>query len=129
MALELLYPISPVDASNGPGFVPAAVPGNPLGRMAKLPGQWHGKGFNQIWRPPPAAPPADGETDHTAFAQGGAAGANTCAARISAIFWIERVAATRDEPAFWQLQYPQTVPLNFNGLSGLPVSVATLRKQ
>jgi hypothetical protein len=47
---------------------------------------------------------------------------------MTAIFWIEHVAAGAHGPAFLQLQYSQTVLLNFNGLSWPHVSVATLRK-
>jgi hypothetical protein len=78
--------------------------------------------------PPPAAPDAGGGTDNIAFLQGGPAGPNADAAQMTAIFWIEHVAATHHEPAFLQLQYTQTVLLNFNGLSWPHVSVATLRK-
>jgi hypothetical protein len=38
------------------------------------------------------------------------------------------VTPTDGKPAFLQLQYTQTVLLNFNGLSWPHVSVATLRK-
>jgi hypothetical protein len=79
--------------------------------------------------PPPAAPDTGGGTDNIAFLQGGAGGPNANAAKMSAIFWIEHVAAGPHGPAFLQLQYTQTVLLNFNGLSWPHVSVATLRKQ
>jgi hypothetical protein len=78
--------------------------------------------------PPPAAPDVGGGTDNIAFLQGGGAGPNADAAQMTAIFWIEHVGATKNEPAFLQLQYTQTVLLNFNGLSWPHVSVATLRK-
>jgi hypothetical protein len=78
--------------------------------------------------PPPAAPNLGGGTDNIAFLQGGPAGPNAQAAQMTAIFWIEHVAASGHEPAFLQLQYTQTVLLNFNGLSWPHVSVATLRK-
>lgn len=78
--------------------------------------------------PPPAAPNVGGGTDNIAFLQGGPAGPNANAAQMTAIFWIEHVAAGHHGPAFLQLQYTQTVLLNFNGLSWPHVSVATLRK-
>jgi hypothetical protein len=78
--------------------------------------------------PPPAAPDVGGGTDNIAFLQGGAAGPNARAAQMTATFWIEHVAPKGHEPGFLQLQYTQTVLLNFNGLSWPHVSVATLRK-
>ena len=78
--------------------------------------------------PPPAAPNVGGGTNNTAFLQGGPAGPNADA-QMTAIFWIEQVAAGPYGPAFLQLQYTQTVLLNFNRLSWPHVSVATLRKQ
>ena len=57
-------------------------------------------------------------------------GPNADVAQVSAIFWIEKVqyAAPREEHCLLQLQYTQTVLLNFAGLSWPHVSVATLRK-
>lgn len=78
--------------------------------------------------PPPTAPNVGGGTDNIAFLQGGPAGPNADAAQMTAIFWIEHVAASGHHPDFLQLQYTQTVMLNFNGLSWPHVSVATLRK-
>lgn len=52
---------------------------------------------------------------------------NANAASASAIFWIERVKPEVG-PHFMQLQYTQTVLLNFRGLSWPHVSVATLTK-
>ena len=78
--------------------------------------------------PAMAAPSTGGGTDNIAFLQGGPGGANANAAKMTAIFWIEHVAAGAHGPAFLQLQYTQTVLLNFNGLSWPHVSVATLRK-
>lgn len=79
--------------------------------------------------PPPVAPSTGGGTDNIAFLQGGVAGPNAAAAQMRAVFWIEHVAAGDYGPAFLQLQYTQTVLLNFNGLSWPHVSVATLRKR
>ena len=51
---------------------------------------------------------------------------NANAASVSFTLWLETV---QGQPAESQLQYTQTVLLNFNGLSWPHVSVATLRKQ
>ncbi len=53
-------------------------------------------------------------------------GPNASVAQFSAIFWIEKVEFGTG--SFLQLQYTQTVLLNFLGLSWPHVSVATLRK-
>jgi len=76
----------------------------------------------------PLNPPATGGgTSNIAFLQGTAGGPNALAAEMDAIFWIETIkepnGAIRQ-----QLQYSQTVLLNFNGLSWPHVSVATLEK-
>jgi hypothetical protein len=76
----------------------------------------------------PTAPLVGGGTDNTAFLQGGAGGPNAQGAQVTAIFWIETVEPPNQRP-FLQLQYTQTVLLNFNGLSWPHVSVATLRQQ
>jgi hypothetical protein len=52
---------------------------------------------------------------------------NANPASVSAVFWIETVKPTSG-PTFMQLQYTQTVLLNFLGLSWPHVSVATLKK-
>jgi hypothetical protein len=70
------------------------------------------------------APVAGGGEAETAFLQGGPAGPNASAASVVATFWLETVQGT---PDFQQLQYSQTVLLNFNGLSWPHVTVATLR--
>jgi hypothetical protein len=76
------------------------------------------------------SPISGGGTDGTAFLQGSViAGPNASPVAMNAIFWIESVAAEGTDPAFLQLQYTQTVLLNFNGLSWPHVSVATLRKR
>ncbi|MBV9250580.1 MAG: hypothetical protein JO227_15190 [Acetobacteraceae bacterium] len=75
----------------------------------------------------PASPLVGGGTDNIAFLQGTNDGPNANAAQMSAIFWIETVEVP-GRPPFLQLQYTQTVLLNFNGLSWPHVSVATLRK-
>jgi hypothetical protein len=53
-------------------------------------------------------------------------GPNASVGQFSAIFWIEKVGYGDTE--FLQLQYTQTVLLNFLGLSWPHVSVATLKK-
>jgi hypothetical protein len=72
-------------------------------------------------------PDTGGGTDNIAFLAGTAAGPNAFAVEIDATFWIETVK----EPSghiVHQLQYSQTVLLNFNYLSWPHVSVATLRR-
>ncbi|HYE78632.1 MAG TPA: heme-binding protein, partial [bacterium] len=76
-------------------------------------------------------PVLGGGTANTAFLEGTPpppANANAQAAEMSAIFWIETVQGQGDEPDFLQLQYTQTVLLDFAGLSWPHVSVATLRQ-
>jgi len=75
----------------------------------------------------PAAPLVGGGTDNIAFLHGENAKPNADAALMTAIFWIETVEEP-DNHTYLQLQYTQTVLLNFNGLSWPHVSVATLRK-
>ncbi len=53
-------------------------------------------------------------------------GPNASVGQFNAIFWIETVQY--GDRHFLQLQYTQTVLLNFAGLSWPHVSVATLRK-
>jgi hypothetical protein len=64
----------------------------------------------------------------TAFLQGSPnEGPNAQAALVRATFWIETVHGPVDGgPDFHQLQYSQTVLLNFNGLSWPHITVATL---
>lgn len=69
-------------------------------------------------------PVEGGGTTNTAFLVGGASGPNANAALVTSTFWLETVQGS---PNFQQLQYSQTVLLNFNGLSWPHVSVATLR--
>jgi hypothetical protein len=54
---------------------------------------------------------------------------NANAAAMTATFWIEKVKRPSGHGHFLQLQYSQTVLLNFLGLSWPHVSVATLVKQ
>jgi hypothetical protein len=70
-------------------------------------------------------PIVGGGTANTAFLTGGPAGPNAVAATVESTFWIETV---KGKPDFQQLQYTQTVLLNFNGLSWPHLTVATLRK-
>ncbi len=69
-------------------------------------------------------PVEGGGTDNTAFLVGGASGPNANAVEVSATFWLETVQGS---PNVQQLQYSQTVLLNFNGLSWPHVTVATLK--
>jgi hypothetical protein len=71
-------------------------------------------------------PSAGGGVANIAFLAGNAA-PNAVAAEIDATFWIETVKSPSGE-TFQQLQYSQTVLLNFNGLSWPHVSVATLKR-
>lgn len=70
-------------------------------------------------------PVTGGGTENTAFLGGGSDGPNANAVSVSATFWLEIVTAPE---SFQQLQYSQTVLLNFNGLSWPHVTVATLRQ-
>ncbi len=54
--------------------------------------------------------------------------ANAYASQLDAIFWIETVKQP-DGTTFLQLQYTQTVILNFLGINWPHMSVATLVKQ
>ena len=70
-------------------------------------------------------PVPGGGTANTAFLKGGPQGPNAVTASVSATFWLETV---QGQPAENQLQYSQTVLLNFNGLSWPHITVGTLRK-
>ena len=77
----------------------------------------------------PTAPVLGGGVANTAFLQGSpAAGPNAQTALVSATFWIETVQDRAGGPDVHQLQYTQTVLLNFNGLSWPHITVATLRR-
>ena len=75
-------------------------------------------------------PVPGGGTANTAFLEGNPhpGNENADATQVEAIFWIEEIAADGDTPAFTQLQYTQTVMLDFAGLHWPHVTVATLRK-
>ncbi|MFL5381844.1 MAG: heme-binding protein [Longimicrobiaceae bacterium] len=75
------------------------------------------------------SPPIEGGgTANTVFLQGTSTSApNASAVQVSAIFWIETVQGGPGQPDYLQLQYTQTVLLDFNGLSWPHVSVATLK--
>jgi hypothetical protein len=76
-----------------------------------------------------STPNAGGGTDNIAFLTGAAPSnqPNADAATVSATFWIEKVKGAGGRPDFLQLQYTQTVLLNFKGLSWPHVTVGTLR--
>ncbi len=71
------------------------------------------------------APVPGGGTANTAFLKGGAQGPNAVAVSVNATFWLETL---QGQTAPTQLQYAQTVLLNFNGLSWPHITVGTLRK-
>jgi hypothetical protein len=78
----------------------------------------------------PILPVVGGGTSNTAFLQGTPAqGPNAVSALVSSIFWIETVKGLPGKPNFHQLQYTQTVLLNFNGLSWPHVTVGSLIRQ
>ena len=72
-------------------------------------------------------PVIGGGTANTAFLVGGPDGPNADAVSATSIFWIEQVREA-DGTEFLQLQYTQTVLLDFGGLSWPHLSVATLRQ-
>jgi len=77
----------------------------------------------------PLNPPSSGGgTSNIAFLAGAAGGPNALAATVSATFWIETFQVAGKKRPQLQLQYTQTVLLNFNGLSWPHVSVANLVK-
>lgn len=77
----------------------------------------------------PLKPPASGGgTRNIAFLDGIGGKPNATSAQVDATFWIETVE-TAPGVTHLQVQYTQTVLLNFNGLSWPHVSVATLLKQ
>jgi hypothetical protein len=71
------------------------------------------------------APVPGGGTANTAFLKGGAQGPNAVTASVSATFWLETL---QGQTAPTQLQYSQTVLLNFNTLSWPHITIGTLRK-
>jgi LysM repeat protein len=75
-----------------------------------------------------STPVFGGGLANTAFLQGSPnEGPNARAALVRARFWIETVEGpVADGPDFHQLQYTQTVLLNFNTLSWPHITVATL---
>lgn len=70
------------------------------------------------------APVPGGGTSNTAFLAGGPSGPNANAGTVTSTFWLETIEGS---PGSLQLQYSQTVLLNFNGLSWPHVTVATLK--
>jgi hypothetical protein len=75
-------------------------------------------------------PVPGGGSANTAFLEGAPhpGNENADATVVEATFWIEEIAAYGDRSAFRQLQYTQTVMLDFNGLHWPHVTVATLRQ-
>lgn len=74
---------------------------------------------------------AGGGTANTAFlaTSGNPPGGNANSTHVRATFWIETIAGTGGEPDKHQLQYTQTVMLDFNGIHWPHVTVGTLVKQ
>ncbi|MGH3196736.1 MAG: heme-binding protein [Streptosporangiaceae bacterium] len=70
-------------------------------------------------------PVPGGGTANTAFLKGGAGGPNAVTASVNATFWLETL---QGQSAPTQLQYAQTVLLNFNTLSWPHITIATLHK-
>ena len=73
-------------------------------------------------------PTTGGGTSNIAFLVGAADGPNANAAQVESTFWLEIIREPNGAIKH-QLQYTQTVLLNFNGLSWPHVTVATLVKQ
>jgi len=71
-----------------------------------------------------SSPVQGGGTANTAFLK-----PNANASQMTATFWIERVKGQNGGPDFTQLQYTQTVNLDFATLTWPHVTVATLRKK
>ncbi len=77
------------------------------------------------------SPVPGGGTSNTAFLQGGASNAqqsNAVTSLVTATFWIETIAGEGGHERR-QLQYSQTVMLDFNNLRWPHVTVATLTRQ
>ena len=70
-------------------------------------------------------PVLGGGTANTAFLGGGPDGPNAVASLVTSTFWLEKL---NNEAQASQLQYTQTVLLDFAGLSWPHVTVATLRR-
>jgi len=66
-----------------------------------------------------------GGTANTAFLKGGKDGANADAVSVTATSWIETL---QGQTAPTQLQYSQTVLLDFNGISWPHIMAGTLHK-
>ncbi len=76
-----------------------------------------------------STPVPGGGTANTAFLQGTTPnGGNANAAQVDATFWIETIVDPAGGPDALQLQYSQTVMLDFNGLRWPHITVATLRR-
>ncbi len=71
-----------------------------------------------------STPITGGGVANTSFLNGAAAGPNAQTTVAESTFWIETVKGT---PNFLQLQYSQTVFLEFNGISWPHVTVGTLK--
>jgi hypothetical protein len=72
-----------------------------------------------------AKPVLGGGTANTAFLAGDKEGPNAVASIVTSTFWLEKLDGAKTAS---QLQYTQTVLLDFNGLSWPHVTVATLHR-
>jgi hypothetical protein len=118
----------------GNRVVPALWPGPAIGRLGRL----HNNNWRLLVTPPTQVVTANGSggIKNIAFLNSLVAGPNpspaphtlpnAVAAEMFCTFWIETVTNPFGDGTFFQLQYSQTVNLNFAGLTWPHVSVATL---
>jgi hypothetical protein len=125
LTAEFLAPFT--DPPLPPGFEPAFVRNPNLALLEAIQGQ---RIVHTVVLIISTAAPANGSTGQLG---GGIVNMpfdipNANATRLDAIFWIETVKQA-DGTTFQQLQYTQTVILNFLGINWPHISVATLTKQ
>ncbi len=77
----------------------------------------------------PTVPAGGGGVANTAFLQGNPGRSNAETMEVDSTFWIETVQGKDGAPDFLQLQYRQTVYLQFESFFWPHVTVATLRRQ
>jgi hypothetical protein len=113
----------PADASTQPGITQAMVKNPNLVLQRAIEGQ------NIVRTTVLRVDAANAKPESTGTANTFFLTENASANHVTATFWIERVKKPHTDGHFLQLQYTQTVMLDFNGLRWPHVSVATLRKQ
>jgi hypothetical protein len=113
----------PADATTQPGITQAMVENPNSVLQQAIVGQHIVSTIVLVVSASASPPPATG-TANTFFLT-----ENASANEVEAIFWIETVKSPHSGHHFLQLQYTQTVMLDFNGLRWPHVSVATLRKR